>query len=409
MATTLFADNTPSQDAQREATQVITSRLAYNSPATVFAGGLPPHAVVLDITVYTTTAFNAGTQNNIIIGQSDFSGANPSAYTAGAAIGPLGVVKVTLAMPSSLPVARPTSITLKYDQTGTPANAGSALVIVRYVVQRRDIQSIALDTSSGTWPDASNTGPAAGTVFTTTTGDFVTSSNNQVIEKRQVNNGQIDIRHSGVIVRDCIVNSQDFTAIRTTVAASIPNCLIERCRLTGIGGQNAISPDFAAGVEIRFCDISGYENGISIGADGMNIHDNYIHGLMSLSPTPHIDGIQGSGGFTSLIIRHNTIVSWDTSCIIMQTEGGNYSGLVIDNNRLLFDTAHVGTELAYGILAQRKDGDAGTASNITITNNRIQKSQPAQSYIFIHNALAPITVSGNVDDATGLPVTADIG
>lgn len=263
-------------------------------------------------------------------------------------------------------------------------------------------------TSGGGFPNASNTGPAAGTVFTTTTGDFVTTSNGQIVANRQINNGQIDIRHSGVIVRDCIVNSQDFTAIRTTVAASIPGCLIERCRLTGIGGQNAISPDFADGVEIRFCDISGYENGIAIGANAMNIHDNYIHGLMSLSGSPHIDGIQGAGGFTSLTIRHNTIVSWDTSCIIMQTEGGNYSGLVIDNNRCLFDAAHAGSELAYGILCQRKDTDVGTATNITVTNNRIQKAQAAQSYIFIHNAIAPITVSGNVDDTTGLPVTADI-
>jgi hypothetical protein len=284
---------------------------------------------------------------------------------------------------------------------------------------------VALGTANGAWgkiesknpsgggvgagfPDASTTGPAAGTSFTVTTGDFVTSSNNQVVANRQINNGQIDIRHSGVIVRDCIVNSQDFTAIRTTVAASIPGCLIERCRLTGIGGQNTISPDFADGVEIRFCDISGFENGIAIGANAMNIHDNYIHGLISLSGSPHIDGIQGAGGFNSLTIRHNTIVSWDTSCIIMQTEGAAYSGLVIDNNRLLFDTAHVGAELAYGILAQRKDTDVNTASNITITNNRIQKAQAAQSYIFIHNVIAPIVVSGNVDDTTGLAITADI-
>jgi hypothetical protein len=408
MATTLFASNTPSQDAQREATQVITSRLAYNSPATVFAGGLPPHAVVLDITVYTTTAFNAGTQNNIVIGQSDFSGTNPSAYTAGTAIGPLGVVKVPLTMPSSLPLARPTSITLKYDQAGTPANAGSALVIVRYVVQRRDIQSIALDTSSaGTWPNASNTGPAAGTVFTTTTGNFNTSSAGQIVEKRQIDNGMVIIRHPNVIIRDCIINSQDSAAI-STVGAALSGCLVERCLLTGIGGANGISPDFAPNIEIRFCDISGYVNGIVIGDTGMNIHDNYIHGLFSITgPGSHIDGIQGAGGFTSLIIRHNTIVSWDTSCIILQTEGGGFSGVVIDNNRCLFDAAHVGSELGYGILCQSIN--ANVAQDVTITNNRIQKSQLAQNYIFIHNLTNPVTISGNVDDTTGLPVTADIG
>src|SRR5580765_7162142 len=63
--------------------------------------------------------------------------------------------------------------------------------------------------ASANFPNATNTGPAAGTVFTVTTGDFITTSNGQIIANRQINNGQIDIRHSGVIVRDCIVNSQD--------------------------------------------------------------------------------------------------------------------------------------------------------------------------------------------------------
>jgi len=259
----------------------------------------------------------------------------------------------------------------------------------------------------GSFPDASTTGPAAGTVFTTTTGDFVTTAPGQIVEKRTINNGLLDIRHANVTVRDCIINSQDSAAIRTTGAGPFAGCLIERCKITGIGGQGGISPDAMTNVEIRFCDISGYENGIFIGDTGMNIHDNYIHDLFSIAGSPHVDGIQGSGGFTSLTIRHNTIVSWDTSCIIMQTEGGGFSGLVIDNNRLLFDTAHVGSELAYGILCQSVN--ANVAQNVTITNNRIQKAQPTQNYIFIHNLTNPVTITGNVDDTTGLPVVPDIG
>jgi len=334
-----------------------------------------------------------------------------SVVTGSGKLAPVSAIPVVVISDGSVPVS-PDAAQLVVDVTAnaTFPRANVQPIPIVYATGTPPIaptDPIPVFVVGGGFPNAGNTGPAAGTVFTTTTGDFVTSANNQVIANRQVNNGQIDIRHSGVIVRDCIVNSQDFTAIRTTVAASIPGCLIERCRLTGIGGQNAISPDFAAGVEIRFCDISGYENGISIGADGMNIHDNYIHGLISLNATPHIDGIQGSGGFTSLIIRNNTIVSWDTSCIIMQTEGAGFSGLVIDGNRLLFDAAHAGSELAYGILCQSIN--ANVAQNITITNNRIQKSQAAQNYIFIHNLTNPVTISGNVDDTTGAPVTADVG
>lgn len=260
--------------------------------------------------------------------------------------------------------------------------------------------------TGGGYPSAGNTGPAAGTVFTTTTGNFNTSAPGQIVEKRIINNGMVIVRHANVTVRDCVINSQDSAAI-SSVGAALSGCIIERCTLTGIGGANGISPDFMTGVEIRFCDISGYVNGIAIGDTGMNIHDNYIHGLFGISAGAHVDGIQGSGGFTSLTIRHNTIVSWDTSCIIMQTEGGGFSGLVIDDNRCLFDTAHVGSELAYGILVQSIN--ANVAQNITITNNRIQKSWAGQNYIFIKSLTNPVTITGNVDDTTGAPVTADIG
>src|SRR6476619_3848573 len=334
-----------------------------------------------------------------------------SVVTGSGKLAPVSAIPVVVISDGSVPVS-PDAAQLIVDVT---ANA---------TFPRADVQPIPIVYATGTppiaptdpipifvvgggFPNAGNTGPAAGTVFTVSTGNFNTSSDGQIVENRQVDNGQIIIRHPNVTVRDCIINSQDSAAI-STVGAALSGCLIERCRLTGIGGANGISPDFATNIEIRFCDISGYTNGIVIGDTGMNIHDNYIHGLFSITgPGAHVDGIQGSGGFTSLIIRNNTIVSWDTSCIIMQTEGAGFSGLVIDGNRLLFDAAHAGSELAYGILCQSIN--ANVAQNITITNNRIQKSQPAQNYIFIHNLTNPVTISGNVDDTTGAPVTADVG
>jgi hypothetical protein len=164
--------------------------------------------------------------------------------------------------------------------------------------------------------------------------------------------------------------------------------------------------DAATGVEIRFCDLSHFENGIFISADGMNIHDNYIHDLSSLAGDPHIDGIQGSGGFTSLTINHNTIISWDTSCIILQNEGAGFSGVTISNNRLIIDPALGGSTC---ILCQDRDDGVGSVSNVTVTNNRMLKSSGGgQTYGFFHNVTA-LTWTGNVDDITGLPATQDIG
>jgi hypothetical protein len=251
------------------------------------------------------------------------------------------------------------------------------------------------------FPDASNTGPTAGTVFTDFNGSFLTTANGQVVEKRRIIGGPLDIRHSNVTVRDCIIESQDLTGIRTTGAGPFTGCLIERCKISGISGSTiGISPDACTGIEIRFCDISSFENGIAIAANAMNIHDNYIHGLIGGSGA-HIDGIQGTGGFTSLTINHNTIESWDTSCIILQNEGAAFSGVVITNNRLLVDQALGG---AYVVLIGRKLGLPGAVSNITVTGNRMRKGPGVGVYGFITNDVTSVTWSGNVDDVTGAAI-----
>jgi hypothetical protein len=263
--------------------------------------------------------------------------------------------------------------------------------------------------ASGGFPDATTTGPAAGTVFTPFSGTFQTTSNGQVVEKLNITgtSAKILIKHSGVTIRDCIITSDEIAGINCQPSdGSLTAPLIERVRMTGIGGTSAcILIESGAGAEIRYCDLSGFENGILIGGNAQNIHDNYIHDLISLAGTPHVDGIQGTGGFTSLTVRHNTIVSWDTSCVIMQNEGGGFSGLVIDNNRLLIDQAKGGS---FGIRVG-SDKSAGAVSNVSITNNRIQKGPGGgTSYIYLAGTIgAPKTVTGNVDDVTGAAVVAE--
>lgn len=251
------------------------------------------------------------------------------------------------------------------------------------------------------YPGAATTGPQAGTVFTPTSGTVNSSAPGQVISGLNIT-GDLIIRHINVTVRDCIINCTEFAGI-STVGSNLTGCLIERTRINGISNTAGISPDSLTGCEIRFCDINHVENGIFVGANSQNFHDNYIHDLTSIAGDPHIDGIQGTGGFTALTIDHNTIISNDTSCIILQNEGAGFSGAVINNNRLIM------TDGAYCCLIQDLDGGVGAVSNITVTNNRMDKgSTPGASYGFFHNVTG-LVWTGNFDDVTAIVVGPDIG
>lgn len=254
------------------------------------------------------------------------------------------------------------------------------------------------------FPDASNTGPTPGTVFTPFSGQFVTTANGQTVQGLNVT-GSISVRHTNVTVQNCIINGNDFYGI-STQGASLTGLKILNCKIIGQGAQACITPDNAPACEIAFCDLSHMTNGIFVGDNNQNFHDNYIHDLSSSDATPHVDGIQGSGGFTSLTINHNTIISWDTSCIILQNEGAGFSGAVITNNKLIIDPTLGG---AYCILCQKRDDAAGLVSNITVTGNRMNKgSTVGASYGFFHNVTA-LTWNTNVDDVSSAPINPDIG
>jgi hypothetical protein len=254
------------------------------------------------------------------------------------------------------------------------------------------------------FPGANNTGPQAGTILTLSSGELLTTTPGQTIQNLNLT-GYIIVRHNNTTIQDCIINLTGFdpTQFFWNISASTPTTgtIIRRCRIIGNSSNSAIETENMSGAEVSFCDISGMENGIFIGSNAKNLHDNYIHDLTGLGD-PHIDGIQGTGGFTSLTINHNNILSRDTSCIILQNETAGFSGVTITNNRLIGQSA-----LGYGILCQKKPGGSGGAvDNITVTGNRFGGNIQFFAAQFV--GVTNLTFTGNVDDATGLPITADI-
>src|SRR5687768_8885359 len=106
---------------------VLRKAIAYNttgigSANTVLVGVLPAGAMVLDIVVRVSTAFNAATTNVIIAG----TAADDDALVAAADVteGAIGSARVTTGL--GLIYTADTPIYVKYSQTGTAATAGAA-------------------------------------------------------------------------------------------------------------------------------------------------------------------------------------------------------------------------------------------------------------------------------------------
>lgn len=125
----------PPQDIQYGVEQVMVGRLNFDSPARLTIGGLPANAFVTGIIAVTLTAFNAGTNNNLNVGITDPVATTDNYFVSAQAIGPTGPVAPALPA-TALPLSRPTNVTVGYAQSGGAANAGAALVVVRFVVPR---------------------------------------------------------------------------------------------------------------------------------------------------------------------------------------------------------------------------------------------------------------------------------
>lgn len=102
--------------------------------SSVNVGYVPAGATIVRACAVVTTAFNAGTNNNIDIGNAN---SGQSAVYASALNGTSVGVKIntTLATAAAaqINVAADTLITAAYTSSGTAATTGSALVVVEYV------------------------------------------------------------------------------------------------------------------------------------------------------------------------------------------------------------------------------------------------------------------------------------
>jgi len=109
----------------------ITGTVVFGNATAVTIGTIPANSQIVNAHIDTTTAFNAGTTNTMIIGNSGTA----AAYVASTAVGSLGRASVaTTGVYSAWPTvgASDVTVTATFAQTGTAATTGAATVTIVY-------------------------------------------------------------------------------------------------------------------------------------------------------------------------------------------------------------------------------------------------------------------------------------
>jgi hypothetical protein len=270
------------------------------------------------------------------------------------------------------------------------------------------------------YPDATNTG-TTGTLTASACPATITAANT-VVENKSFTNCQLSIAATGVIVRNVKVTSSAVAGAAITVRPGA-SASFSNVDVAGVSASQPVqyailvSSHAATGLGRVTIDRAHIHDCIDcISADNTDITNSYFHAMRHPAGA-HVDPIQcGSGDGCGLLVRHNTVFNEfsSTSAVALFADFGIPRNSTIDNN-LLAGGGYVITG-GNGV----SGANSGKSTGIRITNNRFAKilypyNAPADcTNPNLHGCYGDITewrasssnvATGNVDDATGNPIT----
>lgn len=254
----------------------------------------------------------------------------------------------------------------------------------------------------GGFPDASNTGVPAGVMLTAYTGPTSINTPGFVIDSKRVDDC-IQISAPGVVIRNSVISCPDtpILIIDDNNTMNKPPMLIEDSEVDceGTHGSGIAEANFVA----RRVEIRGCENGLSVNRDVV-LEDSWIHDGFN-DDGAHMDGVQLAQGHwngstyvccaLNVTVRHNAIYAIDPD--------GDYGSSAFTSNRDPDENILIeGNLLAGGsyTLYCVQFGDTGI--NYRVLGNRFVPG--AFGYAI---DCSDEVQSGNVDHATGQPITLD--
>ena len=210
-------------------------------------------------------------------------------------------------------------------------------------------------------PDATTAGVPSGTTLATYTGPMTITTDGTVIDGKIIN-GTLRVTADNVTIQNCVIQNYGFWGVDAEGSTGIT---IKYCDFTASSSMDTNAAILGSGTFIGN-DISNSENGIVLQDGASVVRDNYIHDLGDNFGDPHIDGISVQGGQNHVLIEHNTVESWDTSCIFIKNDFGPINDIVVRNNLLYGDMDRgdpAATIYVYG----------PNTTNVLIENNYVEK------------------------------------
>jgi hypothetical protein len=233
-------------------------------------------------------------------------------------------------------------------------------------------------------PGPTNTGVPSGTQLTPS-GSVTADQDGQVIENLDIT-GAITVLANNVTIRSVRITSGDYYPIRY-FDNNNTGLVVEDSEIAGTSGDVTSGLSFA-NYTARRLNIHGSADGFKAD-ENVLIEDSWIHDLSNL-PGEHNDGVQSTGG-NHVTIRHNAISGASNACVQTGDEGGvPTENLTIDCNWLS------GGGWTLNIRGTPPSAPRGTQ----ITSNRFSDAGYGPWTL---DDPAPV-VTGNVDDATNMPI-----
>lgn len=233
------------------------------------------------------------------------------------------------------------------------------------------------------FPNASTTGAAADADLSAFSGSV---SVGDVIEGKRFTN-RLTLKVDNVTVRNCVFDFAD--GVWLLDADGTKGLVVENCTFRGQNSINSMLTGFDA--KVLRCDISGVSNGITLQGGSALVEGNYIHDLNGdwVHDEPHIDGVSVQGTLSNVVIRNNTIISWDTSGVFIKPEWGPISNILVQKNLI---RRQEGQSYAYAIYSEH--GPGGVPENVVISDNVLERGTWGFFSVYDHTK---VTLSGNVD------------
>lgn len=228
------------------------------------------------------------------------------------------------------------------------------------------------------WPGPSNTGVPAGTTLTAYTGPTTITTNNMVIDGKQLT-GSLTINAQNVTIKNSLINytgggGGGSGAIKILSGASVT---IDHVEVNGNSAVHSCVWHEGSSMTVTYLKCHDMEDAIFSWADTGNaqsgnnftVEHSYIYNFNAVESNGHFDGYQTEGAANG-IVRHNTIAASqdNTSAIAIWNGQKNTDNILVDNNLLK----------GGGFTAYAQDyspSEANPAGGYTMTNIRFTNNK----------------------------------